>query len=121
MAVSGDLKRIRALILADMIGQDNLHILRDSDAPKWLTDIIWRTAARLGYQDIFVSRETRTSDDHVPFLRRGVPAIDLIDLGDYQNLGYWHTTQDTLDKVSPRSLAIVGHVILESVAEIQKR
>ena len=121
LAVSSDLKRIKAVILADMIGQKNLRILRDSDSPKWLTDIIWRTAARLGHQDVFVSQETSTQDDHLPFVHRGVPAIDIIDLLDYENLGYWHTPQDTLDKVSPRSLAIVGHVILESVNELQKR
>jgi hypothetical protein len=45
----------------------------------------------------------------------------LIDLTDYTSLGYWHTTQDTLDKISPRNLAIVGHVILESVNELQSR
>jgi glutaminyl-peptide cyclotransferase len=121
MAISGDLKKIKALILADMIGQFNLHILRDTDSPKWLTDTIWRTAARLGYQDVFVSQETSTQDDHLPFVHRGVPAIDIIDLGDYQNLGYWHTPQDTLDKVSPHSLAVVGHVILESLGELQQR
>jgi glutaminyl-peptide cyclotransferase len=121
MAVSGDLKRIKAVILADMVGQKNLHILRDSSAPKWLTDLIWRTADRLSYQDVFVSQATSTEDDHVPFLRRGVPAIDIIDLANYQREGYWHTPQDTMDKLSPRSLAIVGHVILESVAELQRR
>ncbi len=121
MAVSGDLKKIKAVILADMVGQKNLHILRDSSSPKWLTDLIWRTAAQLGYQDVFKSGETSTSDDHVPFQRRGVPAIDLIDLNDYMAEGYWHTPEDTMDKISPRSLAIVGHVILESVAELQKR
>jgi len=121
LALSGDLKRIKAVILADMIGQFNLHIFRDSDSPKWLTDLIWHTAARLGYGNIFESRTASTEDDHLPFVHRGVPAIDLIDLTDYQQLGYWHTPQDTLDKVSPRSLAIVGEVILESVAELQKR
>jgi len=121
LALSSDLKRVKAVILADMVGQYNLRILRDSGSPKWLTDTIWHTAARLGYRDVFVSQETSTEDDHLPFARRGVPAIDIIDLGDYQNLGYWHTTQDTLDKISPRSLAIVGHVILESISELQKR
>jgi glutaminyl-peptide cyclotransferase len=121
LAVSGDLKRVRAVILADMVGQKNLHILRESDSTKWLTDLVWRTAARLGYSDIFLTRESNVTDDHGPFLRRGVPAIDIIDLEDYTNLGYWHTAQDTLDKISPRSLAIVGHVILESINELQKR
>ena len=121
MAVSGDLKRIKALLLADMIGQYNLKILRQSDAPKWLNDLVWKKAAQLGYQDIFVSEETTTSDDHDPFLARGVPALDVIDLNDYISAGYWHTQQDTLDKVSPRSVAIVGYVILESVDELQKK
>jgi len=121
MALSGDLKRVKAVILADMIGQYNLSIQRQSNSPKWLNDLVWKTAARLGYKDIFVSQETQTSDDHDPFLERGVPALDIIDLNDYINAGYWHTTQDTLDKVSPRSVAIVGHVILESVDELQKK
>ncbi len=121
MALSGDLKRVKAVILADMIGQYNLSIQRQSNSPKWLTDIVWKTAARLGYQDIFVSQETQTQDDHDPFLERGVPALDIIDLNDYISAGYWHTTQDTLDKVSPRSVAIVGHIILESVDELQKK
>jgi Zn-dependent M28 family amino/carboxypeptidase len=121
MALSGDLKRVRAVILADMIGQYNLSIQRQSDSPKWLNDLVWKTAARLGYKDIFVSQETQTSDDHDPFLERGVPALDIIDLNDYISAGYWHTAQDTLDKVSPRSVAIVGHVILESVDELQKK
>jgi glutaminyl-peptide cyclotransferase len=121
MAVSGDLKRVRVVILADMVGQYNLRIQRDSDAPKWLTDTIWNTAARLGYQSVFISQEGATEDDNLPFLERHVPVIDLIDLDDYITLGYWHTAQDTLDKISPRSLAIVGHVILESLNELQKR
>jgi hypothetical protein len=121
MALSGDLKRVKAVILADMIGQYNLSIQRQSNSPKWLNDLVWKTAARLGYKDIFVSQETQTQDDHDPFLERGVPALDIIDLNDYISAGYWHTPQDTLDKVSPRSVAIVGHVILESVDELQKK
>ncbi len=121
MALTGELRRTRAVILADMVGQHGLHILRDSDSPKWLTDTIWNTGARLGYQSVFVSQATSTEDDNLPFLERRVPVIDLIDLSDYINLGYWHTAQDTLDKISPRSLAIVGHVILESVNALQTR
>jgi hypothetical protein len=121
MAVSGDLKRLKAVILADMIGQYKLRIPRQSESPKWLVDVVWKTAERLGYKDIFVSAETQTSDDHDPFLDRKVPAIDIIDLDDYITAGIWHTDQDTLDKVSPRSVAIVGYVILESVEELQKK
>jgi len=118
--LSGDLKRVRAVILADMIGQKNLHILRESDSTKWLTNLVWSTAGRLGYSSIFLPSETQISDDHQPFLKRGVPAVDIIDFDDYANAGYWHTPQDTMDKLSPRSFSIVGYVILESVNELQR-
>jgi len=121
MAVSGDLKRVKAVILADMIGQYHLRIPRQSDSTKWLVDLVWKTAARLGYGDIFVSSEVQTSDDHDSFLDRKVPAIDVIDLDDFITAGTWHTDKDTMDQISPRSIAIVGHVLLESVAELQTK
>jgi Zn-dependent M28 family amino/carboxypeptidase len=118
MAVSGDLKRVRAVILADMVGQYNLQIQRDSASTAALTDLVWKTAARLGYGKVFVPEQTTVEDDHLPFVKRGVPAVDIIDLNGYS---YWHTTQDTLDKISAASLATVGHVILETVDELEKR
>ncbi|MGB0033939.1 MAG: M28 family peptidase [Candidatus Acidiferrales bacterium] len=121
LAISGEIKRVKAVILADMIGQYDLQILRETNSTKWLVDLIWKAAARLGYKNIFVDRDLAVDDDHQPFLRRGVAAVDIIDLEGYQQIGYWHTTADTLDKVSPRSMAIVGHVILESVAELQRK
>jgi glutaminyl-peptide cyclotransferase len=117
MAVSGDLKRIRAAILADMVGQYTLQIQRESNSTTALTDLVWKKAAQLGYSSIFVQQKTDIEDDHLPFLKRGVPSVDIIDLAGYT---YWHTPQDTLDKISAASLAAVGHVILQSVAELQK-
>jgi glutaminyl-peptide cyclotransferase len=122
LAVSGDLKRVKAVILADMIGQYNLKLAREADSTKWLAALVWKTADHLGYKDIFVSQEIgAVEDDHQPMLARGLPSVDIIDLNDYSAAGYWHTPQDTLDKVSPRNVAIVGHVILESVGELQKK
>ncbi len=122
LALSGDLKRVRAVILADMIGQKHLRITREANSTQWLAHLVWSTAAHLGYKDVFVSQEIEAiDDDHGPFLRRGVAAVDLIDLNDYQAQGYWHTPQDTLDKISPRSLAIVGHVVLASVNALQEK
>ena len=121
LAVSGDLKRVRAVILADMVGQKNLSIPREEDSTKWLVDLVWSTAARLGYQSTFSDLSNSIDDDHMPFLHRGVPSVDIIDLYGYQQAGNWHTTKDTLDKISPRNLAIVGHVIIESVAELQTK
>lgn len=121
LAVSGDLKHVKAVILADMIGQYGLAIPREGNSTKWLTDLVWKTAGHLGYGDVFVSRSETISDDHQPFLSRDVPSVDIIDWDGFQNPKYWHTEQDTLDKVSPRSVAIVGHVILETVNELQKK
>ncbi len=118
LANSGELKKIKAVILADMVGPKNLRIQRDSNSTPWLTDLVWSTALELGSGQYFVSEAGAVEDDHLPFLHRGVPAVDVIDLTDYP---YWHTPEDTLDKVSGRSLAIVGHVILETVRELQKR
>jgi peptidase M28-like protein len=119
LATSGELPKVKALLLADIVGSHPLRIKRDSYSTKALTDLVWKTAARLGYQDIFVNEETGSQDDHQSFLKRGVPAVDVIT--DFSANGYWHTPQDTLDKVSARSLAIVGHVFLESVKQLQSK
>ncbi|HYL10413.1 MAG TPA: M28 family peptidase [Candidatus Acidoferrales bacterium] len=117
LSQTGDLKRVKAMMLADLIGYRDLRIKRDSNSTKWLTDLVWSTASRLGYSRVFVSDETGIEDDHLAFLKRNVPSVDVIDL----EIPYWHTPQDTLDKISPQSLAIVGHVFLETVSELEKR
>jgi glutaminyl-peptide cyclotransferase len=108
---------VKAVVLADMIGDRDLNLRRESASTPWLTDIVWNSAKRLGYEKHFLPESQAIEDDHVPFLRRGLPAVDLIDF-DYAP---WHTSADTLDKVSARSIGIVGHVILESLKEIEKK
>jgi glutaminyl-peptide cyclotransferase len=117
LAISGELPKVKAFLLADIVGSHPLRIKRDSYSTKALTDLVWKTAARLGYQEIFVNEQTASEDDHQSFLKRGVPAVDVIT--DFVATGYWHTPQDTLDKVSANSLAIVGHVFLETVKALQ--
>jgi len=120
MALSGDLKHLKAMILADMIGPSNLRIKRDTGSTPWLVDLIWSTAARLGYGKVFVNQSYAVGgDDHFSFLRRGIVACDLIDFE--VEATYWHTPQDTLDKVDPRSLAVVGHVLLETLPKLEKK
>jgi Zn-dependent M28 family amino/carboxypeptidase len=113
----GSLKQVRAMILVDMIGDRDLRIKREADSTRWLKDVIWTAAKRLNYGNVFVDEETPIADDHIPFLDAGVPAVDIIDL-DY---GPWHTAGDTLDKVSARSMQIVGDVLNEALPEIEKR
>jgi len=119
MAASGDLKKVRAMILADIIGGKALGIRKEQYSTKELEDLIWATAKRLGYGQIFLDQVTPVDDDHLSFLQRNVSSADVIDL--VNSAGYWHTPQDTLDKISAKSLGIVGHVIQESVTELQTR
>ncbi len=119
MDLSGELKNIKAVILADMIGQKDLQLEEDTNSTPWLRELVWKVADRLGYSNVFSTRQNTVTDDHQPFLERGVPALDVIDLNGYIQEGYWHTTEDTLDKLSPRNIAIVGQVILASVGELQ--
>jgi len=106
----------RAMIVADMIGDRDLGIRREAASTPWLTDMLWASATRLGYQASFLSDVLPVEDDHAPFLRVGVPAALLIDF-DYPP---WHTAEDTLDKVSARSLEIVGSVLLDALPAIEE-
>jgi glutaminyl-peptide cyclotransferase len=110
----GDLK---ALILVDMIGDKDLNIRKESQSTGWLKDILWNKAEALGYRKEFPKDQIDISDDHIPYLKAGIPSVDLIDF-DYP---YWHTADDTLDKVSAHSLKIVGDVVYASLPEIDQR
>ena len=114
-----NLERVRALVLLDMMGYKQLELGRDTLSTKWLQDIIWQTARELGYRSYFVDRpESVGGDDHGPFLQAGIPAVDLIQLNNYP---YWHTPEDTLDKVSAKSMKIVGDVVAASLPRIEQR
>jgi glutaminyl-peptide cyclotransferase len=104
---AGTLASLKALVLVDMVGDRDLRIMRETSSTRWLTDTIWATAKRLGYGSIFVDSATEISDDHIPFLKAGAPAVDVVDL-DYPA---WHTANDTLDQTSARSLETVGKVL----------
>jgi Zn-dependent M28 family amino/carboxypeptidase len=117
----GTIKRIKAFLLLDMIGDADLNIDEDNNSTPWLESMVYKAATRLGYQSHFFGRKTSVTDDHLPFLEQGVPSADLIDFDyGYGNV-FWHTPQDTLDKLSPKSLAIVGSVVLETVKMLDKK
>jgi Zn-dependent M28 family amino/carboxypeptidase len=111
----GTLKQIKAFLLADMVGDADLNIERDTYSTPWLEDFVYKAAQQLGYQSHFFERTIGVSDDHLPFVQRGVPSADLIDFEYGYNNVFWHTRQDTMDKLSPKSLEIVGDVMLETV------
>lgn len=111
------LSSIKAFILLDMVGDKNLNLRREENSTRWLTDIIWATARRLGHARHFLDETTPIEDDHLHFVQAGVPAVDIIDLDYFA----WHTADDTLENVSAESMKIVGDVVLAALPEIEQR
>jgi glutaminyl-peptide cyclotransferase len=111
----GTSKKIKALLLADMIGDADLEILRETVSAPWLEDLVLQAATRFGYQSHFFANQGAEEDDHLPFAQIGIPVADLIDVNYGYNDSYHHTTLDTVDKLSVESLKISGDVILETI------
>jgi Zn-dependent M28 family amino/carboxypeptidase len=117
----GTLKRIKAFILADMLGDRDLDIQRDENSTPWLEDLIYQAASQYGWQSYFFVTKTYDEDDHLPFVHRGVPCADLIDLNYGYHNAFWHTADDTMDKLSAKSLTIAGDTILETIRLLNQR
>jgi Zn-dependent M28 family amino/carboxypeptidase len=111
----GTLKEIRAFLLLDMIGDADLNIMRESYSTPWLLDVVQQAATNLGTQAYFFKSDGYVEDDHLPFAHKGVPVADLIDLSYGPNNSWHHSPEDTLDKVSPHSLEVVGNTVLETI------
>lgn len=117
----GTAARIRAVLILDMIGDADLDVARDTDATPWLMDLVCRQARRIGAGAAFCNYDQEIEDDDTEFRAAGLPAADLIDFHYGPDNAYWHTPQDTLDKVSARSLGIVGSVTLAVVRALDAR
>lgn len=104
----------QAVVIVDMVGDADLNLYYEMNSNEAIRAEIWNTAAELGYGDVFIQTEKHSMlDDHTPFLEKGIPAVDIIDF-DYP---YWHTTEDTADKVSAESLGAVGDTLWHWVVE----
>jgi Zn-dependent M28 family amino/carboxypeptidase len=117
----GELSRIKAFILTDMIGDKDLDIQRETQSTGWLVETMRQAAKKLGDERYFFKTAMQVEDDHKPFVRRGVPSMDMIDIHYGPNDSFHHTAQDTMDKVSAHSLAVDGDVILETIRLIDQR
>lgn len=111
-------------VLFDMVGDRDLRISREGNsvigAPE-VVDLVWRVAAEAGHSDVFVPFEgTTATDDHVELQRVGIRAIDVIDFSYGPDNGWWHSPEDTMDKISAESLGIVGDVALRLVQEAER-
>jgi len=112
----GTLTRLKALINIDMIGDKNLDIKQETQGNAALRKLVWNAATELGYGAYFQNDQQAEEDDHMPFVKLGVPAIDIIDI-DYPP---WHKDTDTMDKLSARSFDIVGTVIVEAIHRLER-
>ena len=106
--VKNNVVQPRAVVIVDMIGDVDLNIYKERNSNLELTDEIWAVAKGLGYEKVFIPEYKHSMlDDHMPFIQAGMPAVDIIDF-DYP---YWHTIEDTPDKVSAESLETVGRTL----------
>jgi glutaminyl-peptide cyclotransferase len=112
----GTARKIKALINVDMIGDKSLNIMQDANSDPALRRLVWKVASDLGYQKNFTNDFGPMDDDHMPFVRAGVPSLDVIDF-DYPA---WHKDADTLDKIGPQSLEVVGAVMVETIRRLER-
>ncbi|MDP9054178.1 MAG: M28 family metallopeptidase [Acidobacteriota bacterium] len=115
----GTNRRLKALINIDMIGDKNLRLIYDGNSTASVRKLIWDVADSLGYSSAFPRTPSAIEDDHIPFIKAGVRAVDMIDF-DSQST-FWHTPKDTLDKLDPQSFEVVGAVVLRSIAELEQQ
>jgi glutaminyl-peptide cyclotransferase len=125
-ANDGTLAKIKAFLLADMCGDKDLNIDKDSNSTPWLLDLLAVAAKNTGHTASIFKYETTVQDDHLPFKQRGVPVLDIIDIdyGPHTTAapeGYHHTADDTLDKVSARSLQVSGDLFMEMIRLVDQR
>ena len=114
----GTLGQVNALILVDMVADRHLNILRESNSTAWLGDLVFKSARTLGYARLFSGGTFPVEDDHTPFLARGIPSVDIIDLTPFRT--YHHTSEDSIDKCNPESLTVVGRVVLATLVELER-
>jgi glutaminyl-peptide cyclotransferase len=115
----GALSKVKALINVDMIGDKNLKLVWDTGSSASLRELVWNAADSLGYTRYFPREGGPIEDDHLPFVEKGVPSLDLIDFESQST--FWHTARDTMDKLDAASFQIVGDVVLKALGELQRQ
>ncbi len=115
----GTATKVKALINVDMIGDKNLDLLYDQSSASGLRDLIWQNADRLGFSASFPRKQGSIDDDHQPFLRAGIRAVDIIDFDYGPDNSWWHNEKDAMDKLSARSFQVIGTVIQSVIPQIE--
>lgn len=119
-SADGTAARVKALINVDMIGDRDLGILYEMNSSASLRNHVWQVADDIGYGRYFLKSPGYIEDDHAPFLEIGVNALDLIDFEYGPGNSYWHTAEDTMDKLSAHSFQVVGDVLMEVIRRLER-
>jgi len=120
----GTIGKIKAFIVADMIGWKNLNIDKEGNSTPWLLDTLYKAGKNTGHSNYLFRESQAIEDDHLPFKQRGVPVLDVIDFeyGTAQDPeAFHHTAQDTMDKLSVTSLQVSADLFVELVKLIDQR
>jgi Zn-dependent M28 family amino/carboxypeptidase len=121
LKADGQIQAIKAMVLMDMVGDRDLKLENDSSSTPRLMELVRKSAVELGYNKHLAASQKGMMDDHIPFIRAGISAVDLIDYDYGFNNSLWHTPNDTLDKISPRSLKIVGDIVVRTVENLGQK
>ena len=121
LKVDGQARAVKAMLLLDMVGDRELKLENDASSTPWLMELVRRSAIELGYDKYLAGSQKAMVDDHLPFIRAGIAAVDLIDYDYGFNNSFWHTPNDTLDKISPHSLKIVGDIVVRVVENLGRK
>lgn len=113
----GLVSKVKAFLLLDMVGDKDLSINNDAYSTPWLRETMQNAADELGFRQYFNGPYAPIQDDHIPFLELSIPSLDIIDM----NYPWWHSPDDSLDKVSPDSLEIVGLTLLRIIDTLEER
>lgn len=116
----GTLSKVKALFNVDMIGDKDLKLVEEQNSVYSLRQLVKESAKSVGMSQYFPDNPGGLDDDHMPFLKKGVNAVDLIDFDYGPNHSYWHTEKDTMDKLSAQSLQVIGDVLLEAFRRLQQ-
>jgi Zn-dependent M28 family amino/carboxypeptidase len=116
----GQIRSIRALVNLDMIGDRDLRLTLEYNSTAALRELAMEVARAQGHRDLFEGYLAAIEDDHIPFARRGVPVLNLIDFSYGPEHGYWHTEEDTIDKLAPSSFQVVGDLVLGIVERLAR-
>lgn len=116
----GTNRRLKGLINVDMTGDKDLDLVFETSSTGSLRKIVWDNADLLGYSSSFPrDRGGAVEDDHLPFLEEGVRALDLIDFSYGPDNAYWHSVQDTMDKLGAHSFQVIGDVLMRVIPALE--